>query len=121
MSWSFTQKFPGREAFEGIVKVVHDQASYKDNDAGRKALDNICSLLQMVARDHHDKETVTLGSYGHVDSNGGGSFTVTVSISSQKGEWAMTEEEAKAALKLMRETPDVPAPTQPVVTPPAGT
>ena len=80
MSWSLTTKAPKAEARDAFKKVHEEQGAYSYDGAHKDVMDKIAAFAADIAEAAPDGTEVSLSSTGHVNSDGQGSCSVSLSF-----------------------------------------
>jgi len=80
MSWNLSSKAPKAEARDVFVKVHQEQGAYAVDGSHKAQMDACAEFAAQAAAASPDGSEITISSYGHFNSDGTGSATVTVSV-----------------------------------------
>jgi hypothetical protein len=80
MSWSLSAKAPKAEARDAFVKVHQAQGAYSVDGSHKSLMDECAEFAAKAAEASPDGSEVSISSYGHFNTDGTGSATVSVNI-----------------------------------------
>jgi hypothetical protein len=80
MSWSLSTKAPKAEAREVFKKVHQEQSAYQVDGSHKDVMDKIAAFAADLAEAAPDGTETSLSSNGHVNTDGQGSASVSVSF-----------------------------------------
>ena len=80
MSWSLSTKAPRAEARSTFRRVHEEQFAYKNDGAHKLVMDKIAAFAGDIAETAPSGTEASLSSSGHINADGTGSCSVSVSI-----------------------------------------
>ncbi len=80
MSWTLSTKAPKTEAREVFKKVHQEQSAYQYDGAHKFVMDEIAAFAAQIAESTPDGTEISLSSSGHVNSDGQGSASISLSF-----------------------------------------
>ena len=80
MSWSLSMKAPKADARAAFAKAHKEQPAYQNDGAHKFVMDEIAAFAAQVAEAAPDGSECSLTSSGHVQGDGQGSASISLSF-----------------------------------------